>query len=124
MITIFTKTIETMKKIIFVLTLMLAFSINANAQDKKMNYQEVAKKESAELSELLGLNDTQTADFYRLFEMKNQTLQGQELSPERSAELTRIIDMKIKASLTEEQIKKLEANIDLYERLISKPKMK
>ncbi|WP_395044266.1 hypothetical protein [Flavobacterium sp.] len=113
-----------MKKIIFVLTLMLAFSINANAQDKKMNYQEVSKKESAELSELLGLNDTQTADFYRLFEMKNQTLQGQELSPERSIELSRIIDMKIKATLTEEQIKKLEANTELYERLIAKPKMK
>jgi len=110
-----------MKKIFFALSLMLAFSISANAQEKKINVQEDAKKDANELTQLLGLNSTQNGDFYRLFEMKYQTLVTPDLSYERKSELSRIIDMKIKASLNGEQIKKLEESTALYNRLISKP---
>ena len=41
-----------MKKIFFALSLMLAFTINANAQENKSNAQENAKKESLELAQV------------------------------------------------------------------------
>jgi hypothetical protein len=109
-----------MKKIFFALSLMLAFTINANAQESKVNVQELAKKESAELAQLVGLSESQTTDFKQLFEMKHQTLSSQQLSAERRAELTNIMDRKIRASITPEQMKKLEANTELYDKLISK----
>ena len=63
-----------MKKFIAALTLMLAFTINANAQEKKeLTSAEKAKKEATALSQYLGLNETQTADFERLFEQKHRT---------------------------------------------------
>lgn len=113
-----------MKKIFFVLTLMFAFSINAAAQEKKASYQETATKESKELAELIGLNENQTTDMYRLFEMKNQTFEIKDLSIERKEAMSNIIDMKIKASITAEQIKKLEANQEFYNRLIGKVEVK
>lgn len=110
-----------MKKIFFALSLMLAFSINANAQENKSNAKDNAKKESLELAELVGISGTQVADLERLFEMKHQTLEIKDLSEERKTEMSRIVDLKIRASLTGEQIQKLEANTELYNRLISKP---
>ena len=66
-----------MKKFIAALTLMLAFTINANAQEKKeLTSAEKAKNEAVALSQFLGLNDTQTADFQRLFEQKHKTFEG------------------------------------------------
>lgn len=109
-----------MKKIFFVLTLILAFSINASAQEKRTVIQELSKKDSAEVTSLLGLNETQSADLYRLFEMKNEAVSNESLSDERRAELNRIIDLKLKASLTPEQIATLESKTELYARLIGK----
>lgn len=123
-----------MKKLIAALTIMLAFTINANAQDKKsataaekaksesINKQftavEKAKKEATELTLLLGLSDTQNADFYRLFEQKHRTLESN-LTPERKAELARVIEAKIRASLDENQMGKLEKNPELLQKLIN-----
>jgi hypothetical protein len=109
-----------MKKIFFALSLMLAFTINANAQENKSNAKENAKKESAELAQLVGISGTQVADFERLFEMKNQTFEIKDLSEERKTEMSRIIDLKIRASLTPEQMAKLEANKALYNKLVGK----
>lgn len=109
-----------MKKFIAVLTLMLAFTINANAQDKKeLTTAEKGKKEAAALSEFLGLDATITADFERLFEHKHRTLSDKTLSPERRAEVSRIIEMKISATLNDEQMEKLRANKELLKTLTS-----
>ena len=49
-----------MKKLIAAFTLMLAFSINANAQDKNTpSTYDLAKKQAAELTEYLGLDEIQ-----------------------------------------------------------------
>ena len=109
-----------MKKIFFALSLMLAFTINANAQENKSNAQVNAKKESLELAQVVGISGTQVADFERLFEMKHQTLEIKDLSVERRTEMIRIMDLKIRASLTSEQMTKLEANTALYNKLIGK----
>jgi LAS superfamily LD-carboxypeptidase LdcB len=120
-----------MKKIIAVLTLLLAFTINANAQNKKsttavkvqdkkeLTSVEKGKKDAEELTAYLGLNDTQNADFYRLFEQKHRTLEDKNLSVERKKEVSRIIEAKIRASLDGDQIQKLEKNPELIERLIN-----
>ena len=109
-----------MKKLIAVVTLLLAFSINANAQDKsELTSTDKGKKEAAMLTEYLGLNDTQNADFTRLFTQKYTVLEDKTLSAERKQELSRVIDAKIRASLDGNQIEKLEKNPELLKKLIN-----
>lgn len=107
-----------MKKFIAALTLMLAFTINANAQEKKeLTSAEKAKNEAVALSQFLGLNDTQTADFQRLFEQKHKTFEDKTLSQERKAEVSRIIEMKIAATISDDQMNKLRQNKELLKEL-------
>ena len=119
-----------MRKIIAVVTLMLAFTINTNAQDKKTTTlsatseiktdpQVAAKKDAAEMTEYLKLTDTQATDFFRLFEKKHVTLQDKSLSEERRKEVSKIIDAKIRATLDANQIERLEKNPELLKKLIN-----
>ena len=122
-----------MKKIVFVLTAILAFSLNSSAQSKKeltkeeMVKQEILKKESPEvnakndaleLTKFLGLKENQTNDFYRLFEGKYKALQN-DLSAERRAELSRVMEAKIRATVGDDLMLKLEKNETLYKRLVN-----
>lgn len=112
-----------MKKILLIFTLLCAFTLSANAQEKKpaavqkIDATVEAKKDAEDLTKLLNLNSTQSTDFYRLFEMKYKMLQ-ENLSEDRKAILSQNIDAKIKASLTADQINTLVAKKDLYNRLI------
>lgn len=115
-----------MKKILFIFSLLCAFSINASAQDlktntnsevKKITSQDLAKKDAVELTQLLGLTDTDTENFYRLFEMKYTILEDKTLSDERKSILSTTIDAKIRGTLNEKQIAILEANPELFKRL-------
>ena len=109
-----------MKKIIAVLTLLVAFSINANAQDKNTpSSAEMGKKQAAELTEFLSLDNTQNEDFARLFEQKISILGDKNLSPERKVELSRVIEAKIRASLDQTQMERLEKNTVLFNKLIN-----
>lgn len=111
-----------MKKLIAALTLLLAFSINANAQDKVLDGLDSAakgKKQAAELSEYLGLDQTTNENFARLFEQKFTVLEDKNIQPERKTELSRVIDAKIRATLDGTQIERLEKNPDLLKRLIN-----
>lgn len=113
-----------MKKFIAALTLILAFSVNANAQDKKeLTSAEKGKKDAVALAQYLDLNETMTADFERLFEQKYRTLEDKNLSQERRAEVSRIIELKIRATLTDAQMEKLQANKDLFKSLITHEKL-
>ena len=108
-----------MKKLIAALTLMLAFSISANAQDKSaVSSHDKGKKEAAELTQFLALSQTQNENFARLFEQKSTILEDINLSPERRAEFSRVIEAKIRASLDEKQMERLEKNTVLFEKLI------
>lgn len=110
----------TMKKLIAVITLLFAFSINANAQDKKITSgAEKAKKETLELTQFLNLNETESDNFFRLFENKYRTLEQSDLSAERKVELSRIIEAKIRATLDEKQMDKLDKNPELLKKLIN-----
>lgn len=106
-----------MKKLIFVVSLLFAFTINANAQDKSQSAVDNATKETAMLTETAGLSKTQSEDLYRLFEMKYVTLEDKSLSAERKQEFLKIVMMKIQATLNAEQMSKLEANTALLDRI-------
>ena len=47
-----------MKKLIFVLTLLFAFTLNVNAQNKNSSIEDNATKETAMLTETAGLSKT------------------------------------------------------------------
>lgn len=108
-----------MKKLFFTLSLIFALSLSANAQDKKAPVEVLAKKEVAALTEMIGLTGDQQADLYRLFEQKYRTLNDATLSNERKAEFVRVADLKLQATLTGDQIQKLEANRKEYDKLKS-----
>jgi hypothetical protein len=106
-----------MKKIFFILALVCAFTLSANAQEKRLTSQEAAKKDAVELAELVGLKDNQIEDFYRLFERKYIILEDKSLSEEGKAELEKVMDAKIRATLSEKQMSILESNKVMFERL-------
>jgi len=106
-----------MKKIFFIFALVCAFILSANAQEKRLTSQEAAKKDAVELAELVGLKDNQIEDFYRLFERKYIILEDRSLSVEGKAELEKVMDAKIRATLSEKQMSILESNKAMFERL-------
>lgn len=110
-----------MKKLIAVLTLFLAFTISANAQQRNASPTslEKAKKEAAELTEFLGLDKTMNENFTMLFEQKHTVLDDKNVSQERKTELSRVIEAKIRGTLDGKQMDKLEHNEDLFKRLIN-----
>lgn len=112
-----------MKKLIAALMLLFTFSLTANAQETKgyvgLDSTQKAKKQAAELGEYLGLDATTTTNFAMLFEQKFQILDDKNVEAERKAEMSRVVEMKIRASLDGNQMEKLEKNPDLLKRLIN-----
>jgi hypothetical protein len=107
-----------MKKLIAVLTLFLAFAFSANAQqDKKMNPEDAAKLDAVKLSETIGLQGTQQDDFIRLFVMKHRTMNDPATTEAQKKEMSRVVDLKIRASLTPEQMQKLDAHPEVMAKL-------
>ena len=118
-----------MKKIIAILTLSLAFSLSANAQDKKViskaettvenpsSSHVSAKNDAQALIKFLGLPENQTDMFTKLFFRKYSTLEQTNLSTERKDILKSNIDAKLRATLTPEQMEKLDKNPALLKRL-------
>lgn len=118
-----------MKKLLFIFTLLCAFSFNANAQklkavatettktSVKLSPVEAANQDANDLKALLNLDATKTQDFVRLFQMKYETLSDESLSAERKSVLKTVIEAKIRASLDGNQIEILEKNPTLFERL-------
>ena len=115
-----------MKKMIFIVALFFGLSIVANAQVSKtkteidyskINVQEYAKRDAAELGTLLTLSQTKIHDFYNLFEMKYGVLSNEKLSMERKIEIKKATEAKIRASLDGNQIQILEKDKLLFERL-------
>lgn len=122
-----------MKKIIAIIVIVLAFSVNANAQQKTATPQKVEKKavekkspkdiKEASMNDLMALKKavvafegTQEADLLRLFEYKHDLLK-QDLSADRKQILTQSIEDKLKATLTPDQMQKVSAKPALLKQL-------
>ncbi len=120
-----------MKKIIIACFLMLAVSITANAQNKKktsntetkevvkLTPEQAGKKDGVAISKFLGLDENLTTAFYGLFEMKHRVMQSTTETNDSKKEMSRIVGLKIEASLDSNQLEKLKANNSLYNQLLS-----
>ena len=120
-----------MKKIIIAGFLMLAFSGSATAQNKKspavaekkevvsMTPEQTAKKDAQAISEFLSLDNTKTVNFESLFRMKHQMMQDKSSTPEARKEMSRIVGLKIEASIDSKLYEKLRSNRALYSQLLS-----
>lgn len=111
--------IKKMKKLLSVFVLFLAFTINANAQDKefkKVDAAVEAQKDIKALTEFVALEGTMAEDLKRLFEYKFTVL-NDNLSTERKAELANIIEIKLRATLPVDKMQKLEKNAELLKKL-------
>jgi hypothetical protein len=121
-----------MKKIIIACLLMFAVSITANAQNKKKNSStettkevgkltpaEAGKKDGIAISQFLGLDENLTIAFSNLFEMKHEKMQNPSETNESKKEMSRIVGLKIEATIDSNQLEKLKANTVLYNQLLS-----
>lgn len=99
-----------MKKIVSIFVFLLAFTFNANAQEKsfkRVDEQVEANKNLTALKEVIQLDATKSADMFRLFEYKYRNL-NENLSEERKASLTKIMEMKLRASFTPNEMQLIE----------------
>jgi len=115
-----------MKRIIALFVVMLAFGLNATAQQKKAAtatttqantaknaaINEAAKKDIATLSEYVKLTADQKLALTSLFEYKHRNF-ADNISDERKAILADNVAMKIKSSLEPAQVAKIEGNTQL-----------
>ena len=108
-----------MKKIFSLLVLFFAFSFTMSAQEKEENPQVQAKQDVLKMSQLLKLDDTLKENLYYLFEMKYTTLADRTLSVERKKELSKVVEAKLRATLTGQQMTSLEAEKELYTHIIN-----
>ena len=120
-----------MNKIIIASFLMFSFSITINAQSKKktvvavtkevvsLTPEQAAKKDAVAISEFLGLDENLRTAFTGLFEMKHNVMQSSTETFESRKEMSRIVGLKIEATISSYQLEKLKANTALYNQLLS-----
>ncbi|WP_306353223.1 hypothetical protein [Flavobacterium sp. '19STA2R22 D10 B1'] len=105
-----------MKKIIAIITLFFAFAINANAQENKA-VAKAAQENIEQLVKIVPLQDPMKHDIYQLFVYKNSDIINSKLSKERINELSKVIDAKLRATLSQEQMAKLDAKPEVLKKL-------
>lgn|SRR5690242_9722969 len=118
-----------MKRIIALFVVMLAFGLNANAQQKKATTAPATATNQANLNKQAAINEaaikdvTTLSDYVKLTADQKVTLKSlfaekhlhnsQNLSDERKAVLAESIEVKLKSVLTPEQLSKVEGNAQL-----------
>jgi len=119
-----------MKKIIALFVVMLAFGLNANAQQKKAaaaTTQKTVQKSDATiqaaardltlLSETVELTEEQKGIYKRLFETKHHSLSDASLPQERKDRLAENVERKLKSVMTPDQVAKIDSNPELLKKL-------
>jgi hypothetical protein len=118
-----------MKKLIAVVTLALAFSISANAQDKKTNTSmapaekekvnngEKAKKDVMALIEKVSIDESLKNDMYTLMLMKYDELSNPKLTAAQRDEISTRYERKVLGGLNDEQRKQLMSDPALLNRI-------
>ena len=117
---IFDKTIKQiiMKNLLGALVLFLAFTVNASAQEsfKKVDEKIEAKANLEALSKVITLEGTLSEDLLHLFEYKYRNL-NENLSKERKVELAKMIELKLRATFIEAQMKSIESKPNMLKKL-------
>lgn len=107
-----------MKNLLGALVLFFAFTVNASAQEtsEKKDVKVEAKANLSALIEVVQLEGSKSEDLFNLFVHKHRNL-SENLSTEKKAELAKIIEMKLRASLTDDQMKSIEKKPGLLKKL-------
>lgn len=106
-----------MKKIIAVLTMVLAFTISANAQDKKVSSQDAAQKDITALAAKVTLSEDLKRDLTTLMVMKHDAKADNKLTPEQKANALKQYEKKLLSALSKEQKETLMKNPELLKKL-------
>ena len=104
-----------MKKIIALLTLFFAFTVNVAAQDANAN--QLAKADVALLGKTVKLTAQDETNFTALFAKKHEVLATPNLSEERRKIVVKSIDAKLRATLSADNMAKIDANPELLKKL-------
>lgn len=123
-----------MKKILIAFAVTFTLGLTAQAQQKPAKVQsgmldnktqetvkQAALSDLAALEKAVTFTGTQKDDFRKLFEHKHR-MYLQELSDERKQRVAHTIEMKIKASLSPENIQKIENTAGLMQTLTGENK--
>jgi hypothetical protein len=106
-----------MKKVIALVTLVLAFTINVNAQEKKMSAQESAKNDIMALAAKVKISESLQKDLTTLMIMKHETMSDATLSKEKKENARQAYEHKLMSGLTPEQRNQLAKYPDLLKQL-------
>jgi len=119
-----------MKKIIALFVIMLGFGFTASAQQAvaksakvktaapvQSSFAEAVKKDVMALDKVVALTADQKQSFQGLFEYKYSQLKEAGASEDRKAIISQTIDAKVKATLTPEQLGKLEAKPEVLKQI-------
>ncbi|MFT3793839.1 hypothetical protein [Flavobacterium sp.] len=105
-----------MKKLIAVVTMLLAFSISANAQDKKAAVEAAAQKDVAALIEKVTIDQSLKQDMYTLMVMKHEQLAQAKTQADKN-KVYAAMEQKIMSGMDKEQQKILSNNPALLKQL-------
>lgn len=120
-----------MKKIIIAGFLVFSFNASVNAQSKQnttvaeskevviLTPGQAAEKDALAISEFLELDENLKTAFVGLFEMKHNVMQSSSETIESRREMSRIVGLKIEATIDSNLLEKLRGNTALYNQLLS-----
>lgn len=108
-----------MKKIFAILTLLLAFSISANAQESKptVDSNVAALNDFEALISFMPVDLSLKPKLIQIFKTKHEALAQPNLTPNEKKNQTGIAAISLKNILSQEQMQKLYANNTLFNKL-------
>jgi hypothetical protein len=106
-----------MKKTIAVVTMLLAFTINTNAQDKKISSKEAATYDIEALCAKVSIEEPLKSDLLRLMMMKHDALSDQTLTKDQKESARKGYEHKLMSGLTKAQREQLLKHPDLVKKL-------
>lgn len=107
-----------MKKIIAVVTMLLAFTISANAQDKKVSSQEAAQKDIATLATKITLSEDLKNNLMTLMVMKHDAKSDATLTQVQKDNALNAYERKLLGALSKEQRETLQKNPEFLKKLM------
>lgn len=110
-----------MKKIIALLALFFAFSVNATAQENAVQIEKNAKSDLEKLMTVVTVPDNMQMTFFNLFKKKHEGMSDANATEASRREISAVIEAKLRATLTPQQTASLEKNKTVLAQLVGAP---
>ncbi|ESU19532.1 hypothetical protein FCR2A7T_16870 [Flavobacterium cauense R2A-7] len=110
-----------MKKIIALLALFFAFSVNVSAQDNSVQIEKNAKSDLEKLMTVITVENDMQMTFFNLFKKKHEGMLDSNATEASRREISRVIEAKLRATLTPQQTASLEKNKTVLAQLVGAP---